>query len=53
MIMLNNYKNILDYYSNTPANLIDKKQYQYHAGTNFEFDINDTLIKNLVNLDTV
>lgn len=47
MIMLNNYKNILEYYANTPVNMIDIQKYQYNAGTNFEFDINDTLIKNL------
>lgn len=47
MIILNNYKNILDYYANTPANMVDKQQYQYNAGTNFELDINDTIIKNM------
>ena len=46
MIFLDNYKDVLDYYANTPANMVDKQQYKYDAGTSFELDINDTIIKN-------
>ncbi len=46
MILLDNYKDVLDYYANTPANMVDKQQYKYDAGTSFELDINDTIIKN-------
>ncbi len=36
MILLDNYKDVLDYYANTPANMVYKQQYKYDAGTSFE-----------------
>lgn len=46
MILLEDYKDILDYYAKTPAKMVDTQKYKYHAGTSFELDINDTIIKN-------
>lgn len=46
MVILQEYKNWLDYFAEKKVNMQDFQEYKYHSGTNFELDINDTVIKN-------
>lgn len=46
MVILQEYKNWLDYFAEKQVNMQDFQEYKYHSGTNFELDINDTIIKN-------